>query len=419
MTDLGGCPRVPLSDPRFHADPAALYQDLRRDHGAVVAVELPGGVPAWLVIGYRELHQVTSDPDLFPRDARLWNQREVGRPEWPMPSMAGPPTPSITGTAGGEHRRHVGMVEPSLEAVDPHELRRTCEELADQLIDAFCGRGDADLVSEFARPLPVLALARVLGFPNADGPQLHGTLATIAHGGTDAKVAYQAFAAHTKRLLAAKRSRPGRDLASRMLSHPAALSDEEVVLDLMAVILAGHLTTADWIANSVRLMVADDRFAAAFGGRRSIGQAMNEALWEDTPVQVVAGRWAARDAVLGGRGIRAGDLLLLGLAGANADPHVRRHLADGGAPAAGNSAHFAFGYGEYRCPFPAQEIAEVIAQTGIEVLLDRLPDLDLAVPAADPARRPSAFQRGMTALPVRFMPVRALGATAEAAQPHP
>ena len=160
-------------------------------------------------------------------------------------------------------------------------------------------------------------------------------------------------------------------------------------------------------------MLTDDRFAAALGGgRHSIGQAMNEVLWEDTPTQILAGRWASRDTRLADKTIRRGDMLLLGLAGANADPHVRQDLSDSLAPAhSGNSAHFAFSYGEYRCPFPAQQIAEIIARTGIEVLLDRLPDLDLAVAATELTRRPSPFLRGMTSLPVTFTPVRTVGGT--------
>ncbi|NED90628.1 cytochrome P450, partial [Streptomyces sp. SID11233] len=68
---------------------------------------------------------------------------------------------------------------------------------------------------------------------------------------------------------------------------------------------------ADWIGNSLRLMLTDSRFAASlFGGRNSIAEAMNEVLWEDTPTQNVAGRWASRDTRLGGRAIRAGDMLL-------------------------------------------------------------------------------------------------------------
>ncbi|MEV6256502.1 cytochrome P450 [Nocardia sp. NPDC051929] len=404
---------VTLSGPRFHTDPHQLYHEMRREHGPVVAVELPGGVPAWLVIGYRELHQVTNDPELFPRDVGRWNQWPNIPPDWPLLPMVGQPMPSIYFTAGAEHRRHVAMVEPALETVDTFELRRTCEDLADRLIDAFCGRGEAELVADFAEPLPVLALARILGFPDADGPRLAWTMKTLADGGADAQAAHQQFAEHMGRLLATKKVARGADLVSWMLAHPGPFSDEEYVLDLMAVTAAGYLPTADWIGNSVRLMLTDDRFAAALGGgRHSVGQAMNEVLWEDTPTQILAGRWAARDTRLGDKVIRAGDMLLLGLAAANADPHVRQHVSDGAEPAhSGNSAHFAFSYGEYRCPFPAQEIAEVVARTGIEVLLDRLPDLDLAVPAQNLVRRPSAFLRGMTSLPVRFTPVRAVGGT--------
>ncbi|MFC8282473.1 hypothetical protein ACFUKY_01060, partial [Streptomyces cyaneofuscatus] len=214
------------------------------------------------------------------------------------------------------------------------------------------------------------------------------------------------------RLVAAKRAHPGDDVTSRMLAHPEPFTDEEYALDLMAITAAGHLTTADWIGNSTRLMLTEDQFADALsGGRHSVAEAMNEVLWEDGPTQILAGRWASRDARLGGQNIARGDMLLLGLGAANADPHIRQQVTDQVVRSGqgGNSSHMAFSHGEYRCPFPAQEIAEIIARTGIEVLLDRLPDLELAVPATELMRRPSAFLRGMTALPVRFTPVRTTG----------
>ena len=125
-------------------------------------------------------------------------------------------------------------------------------------------------------------------------------------------------------LLTAKQVEPGEDVASRMLANPYGFTVEEVGQDLMVMMAAGHQPTADWIGNSLRLMLTDDRFAASLaGGRHSVGEAMNEVLWEDTPTQNVAGRWAARDTRLGGRHIRAGDLLLLGLGAANGDPQVR------------------------------------------------------------------------------------------------
>ncbi|WP_281032848.1 cytochrome P450 [Nocardia brevicatena] len=402
---------VLLDGPGFHTDPHRLYTRMRGEHGPVVAVELLGGIPAWLVIGYRELHQVTTDPDLFTRDRTLWNQWSAIPPDWPLLPMVGPPGPGIYHCGNFEHRRHVAMVDSALESVDPFALRAVCEQLADRLIDGFCGRGQADVVSEFAEPLPILVLAWILGVPEGDGPRLARTMKALADGGGDALGAYQQFMDHMQQLLKEKQARPGDDLVSRMLAHREPFSDEEYRLDLQAITAAGHLPTADWIGNSVRLMLTDDRFAAALGGaRHSIGQAMNEVLWEDTPNQILVGRWASRDTRLGEKTIYAGDMLLLGLAGANADPHIRQHTGDGAEPAhSGNAAHFAFGHGEFRCPYPAQQIAEIIARTGIEVLLDRLPDLDLAVSEYELQRRPSPFLRGTTSLPVVFTPVSAVG----------
>jgi cytochrome P450 len=414
----GGCPAhaatgapVPLSGPAFHTEPQALYRSMRHSYGPVVPVELPGGFPAWLVIGYRELHQVTSDGELFPRDVGLWNQWEHIPEDWPLLPMVGQPMPSIYFTAGAEHRRHCELVVPALEAADPFEIRGHCEELADRLVDGICARGTGDLVADFAEPLPVLVLARLVGFPDAEGTEIARVLKDLADGGPGAQGAYGRFGAHMRQLVAAKRAVPGDDITSRMLADPEPFTDEEYALDLMAITAAGHLTTADWISNSLRLMLTENEFAESLaGGQRSVGDAMNEALWEESPTQILAGRWAARDTRLGERDIRAGDMILLGLGAANTDPLVRQEMGVGGMGRhAGNGAHLAFSHGEYRCPFPAQEIAEIVARTGIEVLLDRLPDLELAVATEDLVRRPSPFLRGMNALPVRFTPVHTTG----------
>jgi cytochrome P450 len=403
---------VPLTGPRFHTDPLGLYREMRREHGPVVPVMLPGDVPSWLVVGYREMHQVTSDPVLFPRDSGLWNQWDTLPEDWPLRPMIGQRQPSIYYTVGAEHQRHVAMVESALEGTNPFELRKHTEELCDALIDGFCAAGEAELVSAYVKPLPMLVLARILGIPDEQGPGLVKAISDLADGGADAMAGFEHFAARMHELVAAKHALPGADVATRMLAWPQSFTDEEYALDLMSLTAAGHLPTADWIGNSIRLMLTDNRFAASLGGgRHSVAEAMNEVLWEDTPTQILAGRWAARDCRLGNRHIRAGDMLLLGLAAANNDPAV--HDATGTTSAGGfrdgNNAHFSFSHGEFQCPFPAREIAEVIARTSIEVLLDRLPDLDLSVPADTLTRRPSAFLRGMTALPVRFSPTSALG----------
>ncbi|GHG26419.1 cytochrome P450 [Streptomyces filamentosus] len=409
MTPVESAP-VPLSGPRFHTDPVELYRRIRRDHGAVAPVVLDGDVPAWLVLGYRELHQVTSDPVLFSRDSDLWNQWDAIPADWPLLPMIGRKQPSILYTVGERHRERAGVISAALESVDPFELRRRAERFADELIDAVCGAGSCDIIAEYAMLLPVRVLASIYGFADEQGPALVTAMNDMINGGPGALAGQQHLAESMGALLAAKTEEPGEDVASRMLGNTAGFTVEEVAQDLMVMMAAGHQPTADWIGNSLRLMLTDDRFAASLsGGRHSVGEAMNEVLWEDTPTQNVAGRWASRDTNLGGRHIARGDLVLLGLAAANADPHVR---TDAGALTGGNNAHLSFGHGEHRCPFPAQEVAETIARTGIEVLLDRLPDVDLAVPETALTRRPSPWLRGLTALPVTYTPTPALGGTA-------
>ena len=396
---------VPLSGPRFHAEPAQLYREMRRDHGSVVPVVLDGDIPAWLVLGYRELHQVTGDPVLFSRDSDLWSQWDNIPADWPLLPMIGRKQPSILYTVGERHRERAGMISDALEAVDPSELRAHAERFADELIDAVCAKGETDLIADYAALLPVRVLAVLYGFAEEQGPGLVTALNDMINGREGALAGQQHLASSMARLLADRTAQPADDVVSRMLANDSGFTPEEITQDLMVMMAAGHQPTADWIGNSLRLMLTDDRFAASlFGGRHSVAEAMNEVLWEDTPSQNIAGRWTSRDTQLGGRRIRAGELLILGLQGANSDPQVR---TDGSALTGGNNAHFSFGHGEHRCPFPAQEVAEVIARTGIEVVLDRLPDIDLAVPEQELTRRPSPWLRGLTELPVRFTPVPA------------
>lgn len=404
--DLGP---VPLSGPRFATEPHQLYREVRRDHGPVAPIVLPGDVPAWLVLGYRELHQVTTDPVLFTRDSQIWNQWPDIPDDWPLHPMISKDQPSILYTVGERHSRRSQVISTALEGTDPFELRKYTEEFADELIDAFCSSGSCDLIAEYAMLLPVRVLAKLYGFPDEQGPALVRAMNDMINGGPDALAGQRHIAGSVIGLVGERSAEPGDDVPSRMLAGNDEFTADEVARDLMVMLAAGHQPTADWIGNSLRLMLTDDRFAASLsGGRHSVAEAMNEVLWEDTPTQNVAGRWASRDTHLGGKHIQAGDLLILGVAAANADPQVR---TDGSALTGGNNAFLSFGHGEHRCPFPAQETAEVIARTGIEAILDRLPDVDLAVPAEDLARRPSPWLRGLTELPVRFTPTPALGGT--------
>jgi cytochrome P450 len=388
---------VPLYGERFAGDTEELFREMRRDHGPVVPVLLEGGDPAWLVIGYREAHRVLTDGHLFGRDPYLCNG-----PDYVPPQAVGYVPGMLMFLDGPVHARRIGAVAAALAEVDQFGLRADCERFADRLIDTFAAAGEVELMERYAFRMPVLVMGGMLGLPDSELMGVAQDMKTMSNGREDAIDAFGRFSATMKRLIELKRERPGPDVMSRLLGYATDVTDDELIQDTLVVVSGSQENTANWIGNTLRLMLTDDRFALTLaGGRSSVGQALNEVLWEDTPVKTAPGRWATRDTELGGQTIRSGDVIIVGLAGASADPRVRPAVHGGSG---GNHAHLAFGAGDHGCPHPAPELAQVMAQTAIEVLLDRLPDVRLAVPADELQWRPAFHVRALSALPVRFTP---------------
>ncbi|MGA5272514.1 cytochrome P450 [Streptomyces cellulosae] len=404
-----GCPAhagaVGLTGLDFQQTPSELYRTMRREHGPVAPVLLDGGIPAWLVLGYTELTYVTNHDELFARDSRRWNQWENIPSDWPLLPYVGY-QPSVLFAEGEEHQRRAGVITDALEGVDQFELANECGLIADDLIRGFAGSGQVELMSDYVHPLLMRAVVQMCGMPTTgeDTRQLVDDLriSLDAAEGEDPVAGYNRVGERLRQLVKEKRTAPGPDVTSRMVMHPAGLSDEEIVQDLISVISAGEQPTSNWVCNTLRLLLTDERFAVnVSGGRLSVGEALNEVLWLDTPTQNFIGRWAVRDVQLGGRQIRAGDCLVLGLAAANTDPQIWPE----GHVGAENAAHLSFSNGEHRCPYPAPLLADVMARTAVETLLERLPDLVLSVEPEELVWRPSIWMRGLMELPVQFTPV--------------
>ncbi|MER8184532.1 cytochrome P450 [Kitasatospora sp. NPDC094015] len=412
LTPPPGCPAHGLGPegirrlygPEAEADPTGLYEKLRAEHGSVAPVLLHGDLPAWLVLGHRENLDVARTPSRFSRDSRRWTafQHDQVAPDSPlMPMVAWQPL--CVFADGAEHKRLRGAVTDSLDLFDRRGVRRHVTRYAGQLIDGFAATGTADLVSQFAEHLPMLVMTQLLGMPEEYGPRLVEAARDLMKGTETAVASNEYVVATLRQLVERKRTAPGADLPSWLLQHQAGLDDEEVMEHLRLILVAANETTVNLIADTLRMVLTDRRFRANLsGGHMTLPDALDQVLWDSPPLSAVPGRWATGDTELGGRQIRAGDMLLLGLAAGNVDPQIRPDLDE---PLYGNRSHLAFSSGPHECP--GQDVGRAIAEAGIDTLMVRLPDLRLAV-AEDELRWNSAWlSRHLAELPVEFTPRRA------------
>ncbi|MDI3404252.1 cytochrome P450 [Streptomyces cavernicola] len=385
------------------ADPRALYETLRTEHGPVAPVLLPGDLKAWLVLGHRENLDVARTPSRFSRDSRRWSAMREGRLTADHPLA--PITlwqPSCIFTDGAEHQRLRGAVTESLERLDRRGVRRYVTRFSHQLIDRFAERGRADLATDFAEQLPMLVMTQLVGMPEEFGPRIVEAARDMLQGTGTAVESNEYILDSLRQLLDRKRETPGRDLTSWLLEHQSNLSDDEIVEHVRLVLVAAFETTANLIASTLRSVLTDQRFRASLsGGHMTLPDALDQVLWDEPPMTAVLGRWATGDTELGGQQIKEGDAVLLGLAAGNADPEVRPDLAK---PVRGNRSHLAFSGGPHECP--GQDIGRAIAETGIDTLLTRLPDIELAVPADQVPRKASMMSQQMVSMPVAFTPRR-------------
>ncbi|TJZ57049.1 cytochrome P450 [Streptomyces piniterrae] len=388
-----------LFGPEAVHDAPGFYERLRAEHGPVAPVLVDGDLPAWLVLGYRENLEVARTPSRFSRDPRLWHcfqENKVAADSPLRPAIAWQPVCLFLD--GEEHERLRAALTDSIARFDRRGMRRSVTHFANQLIDEFAGDGVADLVSQFGEQLPLRVITQLVGMSDESSPQLVEAINDLLKGTETAFKSNEYVVEALHDLVQRKRATPANDFTSWLFSHPAELTDEEVLQHVRIVLLAANVNTINLMVSTMRMVLTDPRFRASLtGGRMTLPDALEQMLWDEPPTAVVPARWATGDTELAGQSIKAGDMLLLGLSAGNSDPAIRPDLS---VPMHGNRSHLAFSGGPHECP--GQDISRAIADTGIDVLLMRLPDIDLAVPESELKWVSTWIHRHLTALPVKF-----------------
>jgi len=178
----------------------------------------------------------------------------------------------------------------------------------------------------------------------------------------------------------------------------------------MLLLAAGFETTQNLLGNGAALLVRHpEQLARLRAGTASWATATDEVLRFDSPVQRTA-RMARRDTDVAGTAVRAGELVVLILGGANRDPAVFADPHRFDVTRADADQHIAFSQGIHYCL--GAGLARMEGEIGLRALFERFPDLALAAP---PHRRPTRLLRGFDGMPVT-LPQRVLRTDAAAKQ---
>jgi cytochrome P450 len=395
---------LPIYGEAFSADPHATYDRLRA-HGPIAPVEISPGVYGYLAVSYRAaVYLLRNTPARFAKDPSNWEALRKGDVPSDSPALTMMrPRDSALMTDGPEHTRLRRAITDSMARVDTHALVASVTRTADQLIDAFAGAGEADMIAQYAEPLSLLTLIEMVGSTPAQGQHIVECLIRVMGADDDTFQANADMEATTLELVRTKRAHPGRDVTSYLIA--AGLTDEEMVQTVILLIGAAAPPTSGQIGHGLRRVLTDPSFAGnVHDGVRPVSDVLEEILWENPPIANYCPLYPLGRQRFEGIDLTPGYPILVSFAAANGDPTLKVPPA----ARAGNRGHLAFSAGVHGCPAP--DLARVITQTALERALDRLPGLDLAVPDSDLRNKPGTFLTGLTALPVLFHPDTRLAA---------
>jgi cytochrome P450 len=388
--------RYPFS--RHRLDPDPLYAQLLRDE-PVSRVQLPYGRPAWLVTSY-ELSKLALADQRFSREAALAgdNPRED--------AIDFQVAESILNMDPPKHTRIRQLVGKAFTTRRVEQLRPRAREIAVGLIDEMKVAGPpGDLVHSYSFAFPATVICDLLGIPAADWHQFQSWTAGMSSTSTASPEEQQdiflnLFGYFTE-LFAERRRRPGDDLLSGLAQardNDDRLTETELVVQAMGLLVGGRETTAHQITNAVYTLLSHpDQIALLRARPELIPDAVEELLRFIILGNAINPRIATADIQLGDVLVRAGEPVLTANGAANRDPSVFDRPDEFDITRQPNP-HIAFGHGPHFCP--GSHLARMELQVTLETVLSRLPGLRIAVPDSDLSWQRGTVMRSVTALPL-------------------
>jgi cytochrome P450 len=391
----------------FAADPYPTFGRLREDD-PVCLVKSPR-FDSYLITRFDDAKAALTDPRL---------SKDLYGPDQHYLRIFGPNSEGLNRNMLNcdppEHTRLRRVVSQAFAPRRIEALRPRVEAIVDGLLDRIVPRGEAELMADFAIPLPMMVISELLGIPEADHEKVLDWTQVIRTSGSSGRPPAEERAAvqevqlllhhYLADLVRAKRAHPADDMVSSLIDacdREGSLSERELVTTTFLLLFAGHQTTADFLGNAtVALLTHPDQLDLLRAEPELLPEAVEELLRFDGPLPVASPRIATEDVEYQGVRIPRGSIVGVVINSANHDPAQftdpdRLDLARDRGP------HIGFGHGVHYCL--GVSLARMEARIGIAALLRRLPGLRLAVPVERLRRLPAASPfRGLLELPVRF-----------------
>ncbi len=370
-------PALPVHMQRNDFDPAPELAELRAGKG-VRRIRTAFGLEAWLVTRFADVREVLSDPARFS-NARL---HEAGRapglppvgPEERARELAG----NLLAADPPEHTRLRRLLTPEFTVRRMRRLEPRIREIVDEHLAAMERHGPpADLVAEFALPVPSLVICELLGVPYADRAAFQERSSRqldLSISIEERMRAGRESRAYMAELVARAQADPGDDLLGMLVrEHGDDLTAGELTGIASLLLIAGHETTANMLGlGTLALLRQPDQLAIVRDQPEHVDAAVEELLRWLTIVHTGTGKMATVDTEIAGQPIAAGEFVLCALPTANRDPELRAD-PDRLDVTRGGVGHLAFGHGIHHCL--GAPLARMEMRIGLPALLQRFPGL--------------------------------------------
>jgi cytochrome P450 len=377
-----------------------IFGDLRRNE-PLSRVQLPYGEPAWLATRYEDVKVVLGDP-------RFSRAAAVGRDE-PRSRVHQGSAGNIMSFDPPEHSRLRRLVMKAFTIRRVEKLQPRAQQIADELLDRMIATGaPAELVEDFALPLPITVICELLGVPFEDRAEFRtwsdAMLSTTKYPPEQVGEYMGRLREYMAGLIAERRGVAQDDLLSALVAardEDDRLSEDEMLALAEGILVAGHETTASQIPNFVYVLLTHpEQFAALRADLDLVPRAVEE-LMRYVPLGGGAGsaRYALEDVELGGVTVRAGEPVVVSLPAANRDESVytdperldlRRR----------EPSHVGFGHGAHHCL--GAPLARMELQVALRTLITRLPGLRFAGSAEEIIWKTGLATRGPERMPITW-----------------